>query len=360
MSLSIQRKNKDPHGYNWTNNIINNPDLYQMILNTFFNNPFSQQNNGADIAKFLTLDGNNAEILKQIMGLTNKGLTFGQKMGLGAVSSVLGTGGQLLTNWMNQRWAQQQQEAQWAKEEEFATTAFNRQKELIETYQTPEAQRGLLEDAGLNVGMMYSKGGGTVGGASVSKASAAGGAVPMMGNPLAIDSMMSMMKTLAEIKNINADTNNKEAETGNKMLTANEQAWKNYILENTVGAQTDIITSEATIKKCESWIDFVNLEGNVIATAAENAIKGLQQAIWEIQKNTAEKKYDYDWSDPQWSEDNKILGGGVMYMEWQKLHNELLKQGIDISKEEINLDFLKTEKAMGVLGSILRIIGLAK
>lgn len=360
MSLGIQRKYRDPHGNQWSTDLLNNPNLMQIILDMFYNDPFSRQENGADVARFNILDGNNAAILEKIMGMMNKGLTFGQKLGLGGLSSILGTGGTLLTNYLNQKWAREQQEAQWAKEEEFATTAFNRQKELIETYQTPEAQRGMLEDAGLNVGMMYSKGGGTVGGASVSKASAGSGAVPMMGNPLAIDSMMSMMKTLAEIKNINADTDNKEAETGNKMLTANEQAWKNYILENTAGAQTDIITSEATIKKCESWIDFVNLEGNVIATATENAIKGLQQAIWEIQKNTAEKKYDYDWADPQWSEDNKILGGGVMYMEWQKLHNELVKQGIDISKEEINLDFLKTEKAMGVLGSILRIIGLAK
>lgn len=354
MSLAIQRKYKDPHGNQWLTDLLNNPNLAQMILDTFLNKNYGS----ADEIETHILSGNNKDILKKVMEMMNGGLTFGQKMGLGALGSVLGTGGTLLTNYLNQKWAREQQEAQWAKEEEFATTAFNRQKELIETYQTPEAQRGMLEDAGLNVGMMYSKGAGTVGGASVSKASAAGGAVPMMGNPLAIESLMGVMKTLAEIRNINADTDNKEVETGNKMLTANEQAWKNYILENTVDAQIDVMFNEATIKDCQAWTEFINKEGNAEARAAENAIKGLQKAIMEIQKDAADKKYDLDWSDPQYYE-GKILGGGQAYMEWQKLQNELKQQGIDIETQTINLNWLRTEKAMKILGSLLGVMGLA-
>lgn len=358
MILGIQQKSKKPH-YQWAEDyLLNNPELLQNIMKAIYGEE-EPQYAGVDEYHGRELIGNNKDILEKVMEMMNGGLTFGQKMGMGALSSILGTGGTLLTNYMNQKWAREQQEAQWAKEEEFATTAFNRQKELIETYQTPEAQRGMLEDAGLNVGMMYSKGGGTVGGSSVSKASAAGGSVPMMGNPLAIESLMGVMKTLAEIRNINADTDNKEVETGNKMLSANEQAWKNYILQNTVGDQINTIFSESQIKDCQAWAEFVNREGSANAKAAENAMKGLQKAILEIQKDAADKKYDLDWAEPQYFE-GKILGGGQAYMEWQKLHNELLKQGIDISKEEINLDFLKTEKAMGVLGSILRIIGLAK
>lgn len=353
MSLGIQRKYKDPHGYNWSNNLINNPDLMQMILNAFYKGGYGN----VDTAETHFLNGNNKDILNQIMGLMNKGLTFGQKLGLGGLSSILGTGGTLLTNYLNQKWAREQQEAQWAKEEEFATTAFNRQKELIETYQTPEAQRGMLEDAGLNVGMMYSKGGGTVGGASVSKASAAGGAVPMMGNPLAIDSLMSMMKTLAEIKNINADTENKEVEKGNKMLTANAQAWENYMLEQTVGDQIDIIASEATIKECESWIDFVNLEGDVKARAMQNAITGYEAALKKVMSEDAENKFNLDWHDAEFL-NGKIVGGGQAFMLYQKLKNELEEQGIKIESDGINLKWLKTEKVMNILGGFLKVLGL--
>lgn len=150
---------------------------------------------------------------------------------------IVDTGLGLIRDHFNRKHQKEINEQNWQQEQEAATTAYERQLAIMDKYQTPMAQRAMLEQAGLNVGMMYSKGGGGMGGggASVQKAQGASAQAAQM------QANLSIARQSAEIANINADT--KEKQTQANLNKKGEEEKTTYI-EN-LKADTKLLEEQA-------------------------------------------------------------------------------------------------------------------
>lgn len=271
---------------------------------------------------------------------------------------IIDTGLGLIRDHLNRKHQKEINEQNWQQEQEAATTAYERQLAIMDKYNTPMAQRAMLEEAGLNVGMMYSKGGagGGGGGASVAKAQGATAQAAKMEANLAIS------RQAAEIANINADTKEKqsqanlnakgeeEKETYIEKLKADtilaqeqaqtevekregmklDNAWKEidvdmkkfeaskqaerYELEKKLingeislkEAMTEVLKAEkeqheALTKKYEAETRGINIENKYIAQMREKQMEEIDSKIALNQANAALQVYELAWreeSDP--------------------------------------------------------------
>lgn len=139
-----------------------------------------------------------------------------------ALGSAMSLGASLINNHLAQQRESIAREENYTYNEKSAENAYNRQKQLLNEYYTPQAQIQQLKDAGLSPSLMYG-GAGTTGTASTAQGAGASGISPSYQpiNPL----------IGAQIANINADTAKKQAETEN--VQANTETEKG---ENARGA----------------------------------------------------------------------------------------------------------------------------
>lgn len=175
--------------------------------------------------------------------------------------------------------------------------------------QSPMAQRKMMEQAGLNVGMMYSGGGG--GGGATTTA----GNVPTQSmNPQSIGMALTQMQNLAtgkaEQKNIEADTKKKEVEAEKlagvdtqvagatleqiKTETTNEKV-KTAINEyeadiKEIEAQTKNMTQWDTITEIKASAGKLAYEANIAKNEGKISDETYQSVIKQINTGTVEQQ----------------------------------------------------------------------
>lgn len=300
--------------------------------------------------------GNGSDIRSLLLSLLQNG--GGKSYGGGIFSTLLGIISNAISNKVNQKWAQQQQEAAWDREQKFADQAYQRQLAMIEKYQTPKAMVRMLKEAGLSVGMMYSKGGmGSVGSGSISKGSASMGSVPMLSNPLSMmGEMLQLSKLKAEMDNIKADTQNKLKSAENTEERTIEQRIKNYIANETQDDQIKQIIGQAHEYAARGYHAWTNEANNAEKVLAESTITTILAQLARAEGDGKLSEIARRYGEPEYNENGRIVGGGDIWLEYQKLKDEAQKSGIDLQKADIELGFLKTEKTMGIIGQILKII----
>jgi len=174
-----------------------------------------------------------------------------------------------------------------------------------------DAQRREMEKAGLNVGLMYAKGGpgGTTGG--VSAGNAQGGQAPVgemnrgMGMQLALQTAM----TQAQIENVKADTALKQTEAGKKggvdtQLVENQIEKLKAEVKNTEAqtALTNIQRSLATLQEATTELTF-NEGLTKIRTETAQAVQ-----VWETLKR------------------NNVIGDATADDQINKIRNEVALQ----------------------------------
>lgn len=254
--------------------------------------------------------GNGSDIRSLLLTLLN-GMGGGMFKGFG--SSLLGIGSSMFTNWMNQQWAQQQQQAQWAQEQKFADQAYRRQLNIIEKYETPKAIKNMLKEAGLSPGLMYSKGGaGTVGTGNTLKGIAGMGNIPMMTNPLSMmGETLQLSKLKAELDNIKADTEKKEAETGYTTESTENLEIMNENLQKQIDEELENLQSETDKNKASEIL----LQTQNYAQELQNMFK--ETTFW----TEVEGKY-------QETENAKKLGEKIA-AEMDKIYTEISNLNVD-------------------------------
>lgn len=262
---------------------------------------------------------------------------------------ILDAGLGFLRDHLNRKYQEKINEQNWQQEQMATDQAYQRQLYIMNNYQTPAAQRRMLEEAGLNVGLMY-KGAGSVGGASVSKASGAVAQAAQM------QSNLSIARQAAEIANIKADTENKKKDLDSKDEDIIAKRIQNYINGETKDDQVSKIIGEAQKLAAEGWYAWTNAANESQKILAETSIAIITQELAAAAKEGQMSEIALKYGAPEYDENGRIIGGGQIWLEYQALKDELAKNGIDIEKSDIELGFLKTEKALGIAGQILRII----
>lgn len=145
-----------------------------------------------------------------------------------------------------------------------------------------EAQRKHMENAGLNVGLMYSGAGGgggtTTQAGNVTGQSAEGGNIGM-----GMQAIQQAQLTAAQVENIKADTENKKAETTKTagVDTQEGQAKIKKLVQDTKNAEVEnaILEYEKTITGIQATVDKANLEHKVtqMATQTDTMLEQLEQ-----------------------------------------------------------------------------------
>ncbi|WGL30938.1 DNA pilot protein [Dipodfec virus UOA04_Rod_565] len=160
---------------------------------------------------------------------------------LGSAASWLGDSLGIGSGARNYRYQKKLMDKQYELNEKAAKNAYQRTREMYDydyDKHTYEAMRKQMEDAGLSVGLMYG-GGGTAGVGGGSTGNMAEGGIGMPTAPGA-QTMRIDPLTEAQIENINADTDKKEAEknqlekTGEKTEaeTRTENEMREYLVES--------------------------------------------------------------------------------------------------------------------------------
>lgn len=214
----------------------------------------------------------------------------GAAAGAGALGQVFGliTGGIQDRRQLKQQGRLQDQQIEGNKE--MADYNYNKQLEMWKATNY-EAQRKELEKAGLNAGLLYGMSGGggtTVGsgaGAGVGGAQADGGA-ERTGMGLQMASQLALQK--AQKENIEADTENKKAQTG-KTGVETETA------KGTQEAQIDKAKTEAQTAVEEMWLK-TNERTVSDHTIKQRVEMTMQELLGQIAKN---KNTDTDTRNKQ-------------------------------------------------------------
>lgn len=239
---------------------------------------------------------------------------------------VLDTGLGFLRDHLQHKRQEEINAQNWEQEQQAATDAFNRQLFIMDNYQTPEAQRRLLEQAGLNVGMMYAKGGGGMsgGGASVAKAQGASAQAAQM------QANLNVAKQTAEIANLKAQAENTEADTAVK-----EQDAANKEKE---GIQLDIYNQNLQRE----------IDANIANTQSETDKNNAQKALYDSEKEAQDlanqfqkETWDYDVENKRL--ENKYLEG--LIDETAKKIDKMSKE-IDVMVADIKLKTALMQKAI--------------
>ena len=186
--------------------------------------------------------------------------------------TLLGIGGGLVggatnafwTNEINDRNAERNQhywnlqnQQTWHQSEVSADRAMQRQYQLYNDLQSPQALAEQYKKAGLNPALLYGMGGGGGNVTSAPQAQAGSGSgAPTLGTQNIIDPL-----TMAQIANINADTKNKEQ-------------------------QNDNIKADTALKKAQELLNLQTHDQNAKKFATELAIMIATQAIQENEVNS--------------------------------------------------------------------------
>lgn len=196
--------------------------------------------------------------------------------GINAAAGMAGTGLSLGVNSsLNQKtrkWAEKQSELQYKRSLNIMA--------MQNAYNTPERQVERLKDAGLNVGLMYSQGGGAGG-------TSADAAAPQIAawQPQAPD--LSSLNLIAQTGLIKAQTDKIKAETSNiseqtTLTTLMQDAQKIDNEINAATSQTQIQQAKASLKETISRV--TNIDTDSIFKSQET-LKSYNDMIWDNMLN---------------------------------------------------------------------------
>lgn len=168
---------------------------------------------------------------------------------LSGVSTMIGTGlsigGTAATNKKTIEYAEKENILQRQFAEHQAAVAYQRQLEMWNKeneYNTPSAQMARYVEAGLNPNLIYNNGQVPSPVPSVAPVGNSTSHVPQLSNPLSPENLSFARLTEAQIKNIEADTEKKEADT----QLSYKQGWQ---IGELVPAMVNQINSEAATLK---------------------------------------------------------------------------------------------------------------
>lgn len=168
---------------------------------------------------------------------------------ISGVSSMVGTGaaigGTTATNKKSIEYAEKENILQRQFAEHQAAVAYQRQLEMWNkenAYNTPSAQMARYVEAGLNPNLIYNNGQVPSPVPAVAPVGNTTSHVPMLSNPLSPENLSFARLTEAQIKNIEADTEKKEADT----QLSYKQGWQ---IGELVPAMVNQINSEAATLK---------------------------------------------------------------------------------------------------------------
>lgn len=212
---------------------------------------------------------------------------------------------------------------------------FN-QKQSMEMWNATnyEAQRAHMENAGLNVGLMYGGGGGGGATAQGGSAGSTGAGTPVIPDysraaGMGIQAGAQAARAAAEIANIKADTEKKTVEA-NKLRgvdTEKTGAEVTNIIQQTANAELNnsIMQFEKTLKE---------IDANVAGKTQEEIIQQMKTATEKLiaEANSAKAKGEID----QATKDEVIKGA--------ELANEAAKTGIEATKTGIEATKAGTEQ----------------
>lgn len=235
----------------------------------------------------------------------------------GALLGLLGTGGGIASTAINNAAIEQinRENAQNERQmtylqhglnEVSAENAMQRTIQLYNMFESPEAQKKLLEKAGLSVGLMYGQGGS--GGNLTSGAQAQAATPPNYGrftpNPIMDAHTASILaetaKKAAETENIKEDTKKKEAEAASTWKDLDVKSKQMIVMENQIDEiKQNIIESQQKVDNMlEEKLNIIQKRGNLKATEElTKAQKDYQEALtsltniqieWEPQKQKAQ------------------------------------------------------------------------
>lgn len=211
---------------------------------------------------------------------------------------------------------------------------FNKEQALdIWEKTNAEAQRKQLEKAGLNVGLMYSQGGGA--GATTTASAAAPSQAPAGGGELGmgIDRGIDLMSRQAQIELTKAQTENIKTDTENKAGIERETATAGVNKTNTEIEKIKTETQSEQLKQVLTTYqtEAQAIENNIKSASAEETIKNI-----EVQNNKLiqETKNLLQQNKINTATANDIIKQARIQTAQMLLQNELLKENIEYTQTQ--------------------------
>lgn len=211
---------------------------------------------------------------------------------------------------------------------------FNKEQALdIWEKTNAEAQRKQLEKAGLNVGLMYSQGGGA--GATTTASAAAPSQAPAGGGELGmgIDRGIDLMSRQAQIELTKAQTENIKTDTENKAGIERETATAGVNKTNTEIEKIKTETQSEQLKQVLTTYqtEAQAIENNIKSASAEETIKNI-----EVQNNKLiqETKNLLQQNKINTATANDIIKQARIQTAQMLLQNELLKENVEYTQTQ--------------------------
>ena len=253
---------------------------------------------------------------------------LGQTFGTGAINAGFTNYLNQQNAALNQKYWDLQAERTYQLNERAADNAHKRTIDLYNKLQSPMAIKQQLLDAGLNPALMYSQSGmgGKVSSGAQGGANGANGA-PTLGLQQLVDPL-----TMAQIKNLDADTDKKKAETANQKLTS------------------ATIELENQLKEIQIQIDNNNLTfSNETLQASIDAVKAnTQKAIEEVrEKRRLNEIGDQTMEDEieriRQTATNTIIEGEMMMWQTENIKAITNNTNVDTEKKQAEIKKIKQE-----------------
>lgn len=203
--------------------------------------------------------------------------------------------------------------------EKAANNADKRWREQYNDFFTPEAMLKQYQQAGLSPSMMFSSGAHGTGGATAPQGSGASGP---SGGFAPIDA-----PTIAQVKNIEADTKVKEAEAKNldKDTEKKGQEITNLVTENGYKqVATRLVVAQADLAECNADLAWNTMEANIRSAYQASEHAANLARISGVQANLDESTYQAAY-EKAWAELDKTLSETALNREEIKLTKQQIK-----------------------------------
>lgn len=266
------------------------------------------------------------------------------------LGTLLGIGGNLIGGAINNVWGlnmqNQARQENYEYGEQAAQNADQRTRALYKDIYSPQALMKQYKEAGLSPSLMF---GGTPGQGGTSGAMGTGANGP--GNtymPMSILEGAQVAKTLAETKNVEADTKNKETQNEN-IQADTAQKWANAGLTKVSTA----LTEEQV--KTQQWQNYITSEtsrftiGQAAAMAEEAAYSAISasfsiinaQVKAEVAEATKQAQIDQAIANVEWTNTKTLLENSNIQLNKQKIAESAAI--IDKWREEVAQGWKKLE-----------------
>lgn len=254
-----------------------------------------------------------------------------------------------LTNIQNHRNAQMN----YGYNEMAATNAMNRKAKLIESYETPKAQIEMLKKAGMSPAVILGMQG-TSGGISTGQAPQGG-----MNQQLANESQGLLNNALiaAQIENIKADTNEKEANTKDILETLPFKIDEIQAETDNYKAETDFKEAQTAFQELENFLKTQTLDADINKAVSESNFwkHKATETYWAAQRE--EIKYNIDVATEQKMVEKVFAEVEKIYSE-TKLNKEKAKEAAERAKVIYKEYELEVEKLTFERNKLTRQIAL--